>query len=146
MIWFQSREAANPEDCFYRFEDHDTSVADEYGEHAYTNYNIKLHVYCVVRRTKCGVWIDIGGWTVWPNRPKVYTFEELAPSRRRFVNLEARKKYALPSLEAAIESYIARKTRQHLIYMSRANRATAHITIAERWSGSRGYISPPIIS
>lgn len=66
---------------------------------------VELSTFDIVKRTKCGVWIvDSRG-------------------RDRFVNLEARKKYACESKESARDSFIARKSAQLRIYAARAERA-----------------------
>lgn len=53
----------------------------------------------------------------------------------RFVLLTARKKYACETLEEAVESFLARKTRQASIYQHRLNDAKRAKHIARQWLG-----------
>lgn len=64
----------------------------------------------VIKETKCGVWIDIYG-------------------QKRFVNLEAKKKYACRTEEEALESYRARKRRQIKILEHRLAEAKAALAL-----------------
>jgi hypothetical protein len=67
-----------------------------------------LSKYKVLRRTPKGAWIeDLGGLF----------------SDRRFVLLSARKRFAAPTVEEAIESYKARKARQIKILNGQIRRA-----------------------
>lgn len=50
--------------------------------------------YPIVKRTKCGVWIEL-----WRG------------GKRKFVNLECVKKWAHPTMEGAIDSFRRRKQR-----------------------------------
>ena len=56
-----------------------------------------MYEYPVIKTTPCGAWI------------------ELALGERRFVNFQARKRYACPTKADAIESFRARKRRQMAI-------------------------------
>lgn len=64
----------------------------------------------VIKETKCGAWIDEYG-------------------HKRFVNLEARKKYACRTEQEALESYHARKKRQVRILEHRLAEARAALTL-----------------
>lgn len=88
---------------FYRVEETTYSAGvDEYGDplpyRGQTRTN--LYAFKVLKRTRCGAWIDLYG-------------------ERKFVNLERYKRFALPTVEEAVESYKARKKRQIGIYTAR---------------------------
>lgn len=70
---------------------------------------VEIEAFGILRRTAKGFWIA-------NNHGK------------RFVLLAANKRYALPTVAEAVESYVARKTRQAAIYEARA--ATARRCIA----------------
>lgn len=117
------------ENVAYRFEDQRYSVADEDGDHCYTRHTVKLLVYPLLKRTKCGIWIGLN-YAHYPTQPRPHDlFNFLAPPgpRTRFVNLQANKKFALPTVEEAYTSYLARKNRQISIYAARIKGAEAHI-------------------
>lgn len=65
----------------------------------------------IISRTKCGAWVDDMG-------------------RKRFVNLNARKRYACPTEAEALESYHARKRRQIRILKARLAEAETALTLA----------------
>ena len=112
---------------FYRFEDQRYSVADEYGDHAYTQHTIKCLVFPVIKYTKCGAWID-NYWEGYPRLPSPYEEgRDYIIGGRRFVNLQANKRYALPSIEEAEISYRARKAKQIRIYEARISGAKRHL-------------------
>ena len=125
----QFRQVA--ENVAYRFEDRRYSVSDEYGDHAYTSYRVVLLVFPIIKRTRCGMWIGLNS-SYYPTQPYPYRDPVLHDViahhiGKRFVNLEANKKFALPTIQAAAESYIARKSREVAIYESRIRRARKHL-------------------
>lgn len=67
---------------------------------AYEDGNIKLtaYHYPIVKRTRCGVWIEL-----WRG------------GKRKFVNLERIKKWASPTMEEARDAFYRRKSRQMTI-------------------------------
>lgn len=65
--------------------------------------------YPVIKRTKCGCWIDLGY------------------GRKKFVNLDARRKWAHESLEDAMKSFAARKNRQITILRHQLLKAQAAV-------------------
>lgn len=71
---------------------------------------VRLRKYEVIRATPKGVWLDIG----------------------RFVRLDARKRFACPTVAEAAESFRARKERQRAIYEARANRAERALELLDR--------------
>jgi hypothetical protein len=85
----------------YRIDGRSRSVADEYGDHAYTGYGAILRTLDIVRRTPCGMWI----------REKL--------GHKRFVLQTARKQYAHLTKELALEAYLARSNRLIGIYQAR---------------------------
>lgn len=124
--WNDFREVA--ENVAYRFEDQRYSHADEYGEHAYTSYDVRLRVYAIIKYTKCGYWINTN-WGTQNHQPRQVTWEQVEPQYRRFVNLEANKRFALPTIDEAVISYVARKQRAISIYNARAKAAQLHIDV-----------------
>ncbi len=126
VILEHSYERELAKELAYRFEDRAYSVADEYGEHAYTSRRVELLVYPLIKRTNCGIWIWLD-YSLYPNRPLVYNPEKnYHTCFKRFVNLQANKRYALPTIEEALDSYIARKNREVAIYQARAKAAEAY--------------------
>jgi len=70
-----------------------------------TTPKLVLSEFEVLKRTRCGAWIVD------------------AIGHRRFVNLEASKRYACPSAESAMESFVMRKRRQIRILRAKLVRA-----------------------
>ncbi len=118
------------ENVAYRFKDQRYSVADEYGDHDYTSYEAKLLVYPIIKYTPCGYWI----WTnyaIYPQLPFEYNpYKDYLLGEKRFVNLQANKKFALPTIPEALESYRARKDREIAIYTARIKGAKNHLRAA----------------
>lgn len=90
----------------YRLSDVGYSISDEYGDHAYTDTCVELDAYPIHKVTPCG-----------------HTLEHYSGARRRFVSSQTDKRFALPTIEDAVENFIRRKTRQAQIYERRANTA-----------------------
>lgn len=97
-------------ELYYRYEDVVYSPGtDEWGDRYPGPGDVRVHLreYRVLKRTPCGVWLD-------------------APSRwsdRRFVRRDATKQFALPTIEEARVSFLARKKAQARIYTARLHRA-----------------------
>lgn len=92
----------------YRYAD--TLHGSEYGD---TYVAIYCHEYSILKRTVKGIWIDIWG------------------GQKKFINLEARKKFACLTREEALESFIARKKRQIRILTSQLLHAKEALAKAE---------------
>jgi hypothetical protein len=86
--------------------------ADEYGESTGSHVQVLLDRFCIMKRTPKGAWIDAWG-------------------EKKFVNLTARKQYACETLDAAKQSYLARKKRQVRILSSRLSSAESAIRLIE---------------
>lgn len=117
-------------DIWHRFEDRRYSVADEYGEHSYTTYDVAHLQYWVVKLTPCGVqlvqrWGQSDTCSTWDRKDHWF----LAP---RFQNFNWNKKFACPTLAEAFISYEARKNREIGIYQARILAAQTYIQIARR--------------
>ncbi len=88
----------------YRYEE--TKYAAPLDEHENPCGNgsivVYLYRYRIIKRTPKGCWIDLWG-------------------DKRFVRNEGRKRYALPTIKEAKESFIARKLAQIRIYRTRIN-------------------------
>lgn len=97
-------------EVFYRYEDVQYAPSlDEYDDPipGTGSLRVHLHEYRVVKRTPCGVWLDIG----------------------RFVNTQRRKQFAHATIAGAKGSFVARKERQAEIHRSRAARAEKALRI-----------------
>lgn len=77
---------------WYRCEVRHFSVADEYGDHAYTSTSVVWTTYLVVKDTPKGVWLSAGFGRV-------------------FVLGTALRQHACPTRELALADAIARKER-----------------------------------
>ena len=102
----------------YRFREQRYASSDPWGDgDTYSIYTqIELQSFAIKKVTPCGIriWVQAdSGWTT------------------RFVNLEVNKKFALPTIPEAIDSYVARKERQARIYEAKAS--TARKMMAQIW-------------
>lgn len=88
---------------FYRF----SEVLYENGPY------ILLHTFKILKETKCGHWVSI------------------FPDEKKFILKSSRKRYALPTIQEAATSFIARKSRQHSIYAHRADVAKKALEIMQ---------------
>lgn len=95
---------------WYRYED--TLSGDDWG----TYVNVHLRQLEVVRETPKGVWV------------RLYD-SDMAP--QRFVLRESRKRYACPTKEEAMESFLARKRKQMKILKAKLAHVEEAIQIAE---------------
>ncbi len=93
-------------DYLYRLEDKRYSVVVDAEQEIYSSKTvIQVYRYKVIKTTAYGWQVDSGF------------------SNTRFVRMDARKVFAAPSYEKALESYLARKARQAGIYYARAEAA-----------------------
>ena len=101
-------------DVMYRYEDvMYASMLDEYDEPLGPGrLSIVLREYSIIKRTPKGTWIYTGN--------------------RRFVLNEGRKRFALPTKELAMESFLARKRRQLSIHRHAVARAEKAIALATK--------------
>lgn len=83
---------------------------------------VELQEYEILRTTPKGVWI---------RRGSSYGLH----GDERFVLLGARKRFACPTKEEALESFIARKKAQKRIYEARARHAERALKIAKNMVG-----------
>jgi hypothetical protein len=102
----------------YRFEDHSYATRidpfDDSDDNWTTVTHLELTAFLIRSVTPCG-------WTIEANNGLGW----------RFINKSARKIYALPTIEAALASFIARKHKQASIYEARAQKARRMIEIAK---------------
>ena len=98
---------------WYRFDGRRYAApVDEYGDSVGRgSLELIQWAYPVLRRTPKGVWLNVHG-------------------DPRFAYAECRKRFACPTIDEALESFIARKTRQAAIYRSRAQDADDFIFLA----------------
>lgn len=126
-----NRFRAVAENVAYRFEDRRYSISDEYGDHAYTSHTVALLVFPLIKYTPCGMWIA-NFWTEYPQQPMPWREDvDYCLPGKRFVNLQANKRFALPTIPLALESYRARKNREIHIYEARIKGAKSHIEAAD---------------
>lgn len=110
-------------DFAYRFREQTYASSDPWGDSDdYTfSTRIELQSFAINRVTPCGI-------RIWVRNPG---FSGREAWTTRFVNLEANKKFALPTIPEAIDSYAARKERQARIYEAKAS--TARAMMAQIW-------------
>ena len=97
---------------WYRFIDYATAAGcDEDGDPipGATGVEILLKKYKVLSETPKGVWVQDDRFFI----------EDRNSVPRRWVRRDARKRFACPTIEEAMESFIARKQRQAGIYEAR---------------------------
>ena len=97
---------------FYRYEDvvYASMLDESERPIGYGTVGVELRKYRVVKRTAKGVWLDLYG-------------------DRKFVLNDSRKRFALPTVELARESFIARKWSQIRIYRARISQAEKALSI-----------------
>lgn len=93
-------ESVQPQvgDTWYRYEERRFGHADDWGRVISTYIQLQVREFTVAKVTPKGVWLGdaLGRWGAGP----------------RFVLMSANKRYALPTQEAALESFMARKAQQ----------------------------------
>ena len=114
---------------WYRYVDWPTAAPlDEWGDPIHSG---GVHVHCkqypVLKETPQGVWLQLSA---------LYVNDELKKDRR-WVKRDARKRFACPTKEEALESFRARKRKQASIYRARANYADRALAKAEREFGNK---------
>lgn len=82
---------------------------------------VYLQKYKVVKETPKGVWLQY-----------LSIFVTQGDSDRRFVLIGTRKQFACPTIEQALESFVARKKAQIRIYTARIKRAERALLELER--------------
>lgn len=112
---------------WYRYEDVQYAASlNEYDEPVGQGaLRVKLRRYRVLKRTPKGVWLEYG-----------------YGNHGRFVLTEARKRFACPTEEQAMESFIARKERQAKIYSAKLKRAELALKAAQRGIVGRDLHAP----
>lgn len=113
-------------DSWWRYVDKAHSVADEWGEHAYTTHSLGEEELKVIKVTPCGVWLAYH-WNL------IMTPDALKPGISKMLVLDHwNKKFACPTKKLALESYIAKKTRQERIYQKRLSTTQLYRKMAEQ--------------
>lgn len=101
-------------DVYYRYDDHRVSEGyiDLWDEYVHTGSRVEVVLMCcpVAKVTPKGVRLEGG----------------------RFVLSSAKKRYALPTPEEALESFKKRKMRQSAIYQARVRQAEEALKIADQ--------------
>jgi len=93
-----------PIKCFYRYEDRSVSgTPDEFDNYRASYVQVRLLKFEVISVTRKGAWIR-------------YPMNQ---SGKKFILLNARKRFACETEEGAKESFLARKARQLRIYYAR---------------------------
>lgn len=101
-------------DTWYRYEDHRYASLTEWDEISSVSVQVDEQTYKVAKVTPKGVWLSIG-------------FGD-----RRFVLLDARKRFAHPTKEEALQSLKARKEAQMRILRTRLGYAERAVNLVDR--------------
>lgn len=101
-------------DTWYRVQDTRYGSIDEYGDVVHVRVELTHTEYKVVKVTPKGVWLSFG-----------------FGGKDRFVLLGARKRFAHPTKEAALESLVARKERQTRILKKQLDQVQTALFIAQ---------------
>lgn len=99
-------EATEGKEYLYRFENHNVSNGyDEY-DNPYPGHTVALYCskYEILKHTPKGEWIVL----YWDG----YIFDGTIVPVKRFVLRNAHKRFACPTKEEALDSFISRKKRQ----------------------------------
>lgn len=117
MFEMRTFNISDDTECWYRYDDYSEAVGgigvDGDWEYAgYSRTKLRLTKYPVIKHTPKGVWLDNYG-------------------TKRFVRREAIKRFACPTEEEALESFIARKARQVSILTSQLEQAKKAKKMAE---------------
>ena len=100
-ITFVQRPPLEGADVLWRLEARSYSRIEDADAELYSSYTVlEMYWFAVMRRTPKGCWI-------------------LADQGDRFVRLDARKRFATPTIKEAVESFIARQRRRERIYTHR---------------------------
>lgn len=113
-------------EVWYRFENWQTAGAvDEFGDSCGPSHtNVRLVEFGVEKRTPKGAWLK----RLYGHGPHA---DGYLSGERRFVLLSANKRFACPSIEEALVSFVARKSRQISILDARRDDARKAIAIAK---------------
>ncbi len=113
-------------DIWYRYIDRRYSVVLDSERETYRFQSVvECEQWAVARVTPKGAWL-CRTWDLWRS------FDELRIlGFVRFARIDTRRKFAAPSVKAALESYLARKIKQQNILFSRANEAESLVHKAE---------------
>lgn len=114
---------------WYRYEDVKYAAPiDEYerpiGE---GRVEVRLRKYRVIKHTPKGVWISQDFWFT-PHHDHIYPDNV----NKKFVLRDARKRFACPTIEEALESFKARKKRQIRILRAQARDAEKALEKADK--------------
>jgi len=108
----------DPPKMWYRYEEvRYAPPVDASGEYSSGpgTLEVRLNEYPVIKLTPKGVWLDVG----------------FCGSHKRFVLKDARKRWACPTKDEALTSFIARKERQARILKHQLDTAYVAINIAK---------------
>ena len=117
----QPGEKSEPsEEFWYRFEDQRYAPSLNEFDEAVGRGSLKIHLYTylVLKHTPKGVWI---------NASPRFSF-----GHKKFVLKDARRRFACPTKEEALESFFARKKRQIGILRTRADDAEEALLKAKK--------------
>jgi hypothetical protein len=104
---------------YYRYND-----GNFYSDYTDNNYNLELRTYNVIKETKCGVWIKFTKIGHWEDGKK-FILEKYCG------NTSTNKRFAWPTKELALISYIARKEKQVNILEYKLNNAKEFLAKAK---------------
>ncbi len=106
--------SSNVEMVLYRYRDRQVEeIWDARPQEAVKSMRLHLDTYPITKFTPCGCWIDLG------------------VGGKKFVNLNAYRKWAHDTREGAMKSFIARKKRQVIILRSQLVAAEAALFLRD---------------
>lgn len=118
-------------DTWYRYEDErraHLSISENSVESYFSTLSIVLREFTVDKVTPQGAWIR----GFWRQEKEDGVFHMAGPESRRFVLLNARKRFACPTKMEALQSLLARRKKQRRIYKARLSHIEEAIRQVER--------------
>ncbi len=104
-------------EIWYRFEDQmRAGSADEFGDFGPSTVHVYIFEYEVSHHTPKGVQLIVDSWS----------------GVKRFVLKSSVKRFACPTIEEALESFLARKKKQAYIYATKISQIEEAEVIAQR--------------
>jgi hypothetical protein len=79
-----------------------------------------------------GPYLELDAHAIRSITPHGWTIKASNSNGWRFISRDSNKRFALPTVEEALESYIARKERQATIYEGRAKKARHMLEMAQK--------------
>lgn len=113
---------------FYRYELHSYGSVDEFDNYVRSSTRLEVYEYHLVKETAKGYWIS---------------YFEGASSGDRWISKTAKKRFAYPTLEEALEGYIKRSERHKAILEARLRDVNIGLELAKNIK-DRGVYNQPV--